>query len=689
MAPSNLVRHLTNVNPRDLAISGKYVFVANVNGLGVSIVDLDAQRQVASIDLNAPALGVVPMGPYIFISTLGRFAEGFDDVHNEIAVVDTRTDPFKLRMRFTSTPLPPYGPDLGPGRGSLVPASGQAPYLSAFGVTNFLKTFPYDRNVFAQIEDGFPENPDNLPTIIGGAVPDQMLTIGGQLVVAYDASDELETFSVDLQASDTTKILTPANQVFTNGTQTAFPAAINRKAVFDDEPFLLGKDNPDYFRGRMPQGLVFAESSRKLYVANRLGESVATFSVDENGKPQFESLIDLLHPNSPVFPATLAEVGEDFYTASRVSLSRKISCLSCHPNIHTDSKMWHVAATAGRALRPTLTNRNLRDTPPFYRSGIRRNLEAFRGTFRVMAPEGPFGFFEDPAPFDANGDGVINDRDRGRATSDVNRNRMFVLERTGTSFERTSSAIAAFLEVEPRLLPDPFLGPNGELARSVPVAYDPTGNFIFGDAVRGATIFNAAGCPTCHPSPTFSITTPLSRQAGTMQDVNGDGIPDGVVASLEQTEFDRLRMPFPLPAFLSSLPREGLPFTSIDTDRRLNFANTDNKFVPANKMAIPRSSLSGRLLVSGNEPTCPNCGVTPTTPLLANTRNIDVPSLRGTWDGGPFLEHGRATDLLSVQALFNDIGRHGDVNVLGLFDPLRPLTNRNYLDLAAFLKSIE
>src|SRR5262249_37612117 len=155
-------------------------------------------------------------------------------------------------------------------------------------------------NVFAQIEDGFPENPDNLPAIIGGAVPDQMLAIGPHLVVAYDASDELETFSVDVQAPEATNILTPVNQAFTNGTQTAFPTAINRKAVFDDEPFLLGKDDPDYFRGRMPQGVVFAASTRRLYVANRLGESVTTFSVDENGKPQFQSLIDLTLPNSPL-----------------------------------------------------------------------------------------------------------------------------------------------------------------------------------------------------------------------------------------------------------------------------------------------------------------------------------------------------------------------------------------------------
>lgn len=686
MAPPSLVRHLTNVNPRDLTVSGNYAYVAEINGLGVSIVDLGAWRQVASIDLNAPALDVLSMGPYVFISTLGRFAQGFDDVHNEIAVVDTRVDPLKLRMRFTSAVNPPYGPDLGPGRAALVPASGRAPYLSAFGVANYLKTFPYSRSTFLTIEDGFPENPDNLPAIVGGALPDQMVAIDRQLVVAYDASDEIETFDVDSGASKATTIVSPRSQAFTNGTQTAFPAVINKRAVTDDGPFLLGNDDPDYFRGRMPQELVFAPLGRKLYVANRLGESIAAFVISADGQPRFEALVDLLRPNAPLFPATVAEAGEDFYTSSRVSLNRDISCLSCHPNVHTDSKMWHVAATAGRALRITLTNRNLRDTPPFYRSGIRRNLETFRGTFRVMSPEGPFGFFEVPAPFDANGDGVINDRDRGRTTSDVNRNRMFVLERTGTSFERTSSAIAAFLEVEPRLLPNPFLSKDRRLSREVPVV-DDGDDFVYGDAVHGEQVFNTAGCLNCHPAPVFSKNEPLSLKNGTMVDLNNDGIPDGVVMSLEQTEFDR--DPLAWPRFRSELPREGLPFTSIDTDNRLNFANTDNKFVPAALMTIPRSVLSGRLLVSGDEPTCPGCGVTPTSQLMANTRNIDIQSLRGVWDGGPFLQHGRATDLLSVQAVFNDIGRHGDLNVLGVFDPRFPLANRNYVDLAAFLKSIE
>jgi YVTN family beta-propeller protein len=67
MAPPSLVRNMTNGNPRDLAVSGNYVYVAEVNGLGVSIVDMNSRRQVASIDLNAPALDVVSMGPYVFI----------------------------------------------------------------------------------------------------------------------------------------------------------------------------------------------------------------------------------------------------------------------------------------------------------------------------------------------------------------------------------------------------------------------------------------------------------------------------------------------------------------------------------------------------------------------------------------------------------------------------------------------
>ena len=75
--------------------------------------------------------------------------------------------------------------------------------------------------------------------------------------------------------------------------------------------------------------------------------------------------------------------------------------------------------------------------------------------------------------------------------------------------------------------------------------------------------------------------------------------------------------------------------------------------------------------------------------MTADTRNINVQSLRGGWDGGPFLEHGRAPDLFSVMTVFNDLQRHGDVGVLGVFDAMRPWSNRNYVDLTAFLKSIE
>ena len=78
-----------------------------------------------------------------------------------------------------------------------------------------------------------------------------------------------------------------------------------------------------------------------------------------------------------------------------------------------------------------------------------------------MSPEGPFGFFEAPAPFDANGDGRLNDQDRGRTVADVNRNRMFALERVGVGFEKTSAAIAAFLEAEMRQVPNPFLTTAG------------------------------------------------------------------------------------------------------------------------------------------------------------------------------------------------------------------------------------
>ena len=670
--PKDLVRHFTNVNPRDLAVWGDLVYVANMGGLGVSIVDLDTRTQVASIDLNAPPLDVIAAQGLVFISTLGRFAQGFDDVNNEIAVVDPGLDPFALRMRFSSAPNPPYGPEAGPGRGALVPASGDAPYLSAFGVNNFLN-FPTDRNVLLRIVDGFDRNPDNLPLIVGGALPDQLAVVDDLLVVAYAASDQVETFRIERRAAEPMTILVPVDRAFANRSQTAFPNALDRRALFDDGPYLMGADDPDYFRGRMPQETVFAAAGKRLFVANRLGESITIFRLEDTGELAFDRLVDIGTAGTPPFPATLAEVGEDFYTSSRVALDRDVSCQSCHPGSHKDAKVWHVAATPGRTMRMTLSNRNLRGTPPFYRTGIRRNLETFRGTFRSVAPEGPFGFFESPSPFDANGDGVLNDLDRGRTVADVNRNRMFVLERTGVSFEKTNAAIAAFLEAEPRLLPNPFRNPDGSLNGSVPIAYDEGGAVVSGDAVNGEDVFQKAGCLEHHVPPTFTSNRVLSLDDNGTRDRDWDGVPDGVVRSFEQSVFDRV--PIPFERYQKRLPRERLPFAGVDSDRRLNFANTPNNFTPVDPSLSSRSPFSGRLLTNS----------------AADTRNVNVPSLRGVWDAAPFLHHGRAVNLLAVQGLFNDLGRHGDPNFLGAFDPddISAETNQRFRDLVAYLKSIE
>jgi cytochrome c peroxidase len=540
--------------------------------------------------------------------------------------------------------------------------------MSAFGVASFVN-FPRNRINFLDIVDGFQTNPDALPMIVEGAVPDQMLALPDRLIVADSASDEIEVFAIDPSGSVPPEILKPFSHAFTNASQTAFPTAIDSRALYDRGSYLFGKDNPEFFQGRMPQEMAFAAAAGKLYVANRLGETIGVFRLSAEGVPQFERLIDLTLPGAPVFPATLAEVGEDFYTTSRVSLNRDISCLTCHPDINTDTKLWHVGSTPGRSARLTLTNRNLRDTGPFYRSGIRPNLEAFRGTFRVMSPEGPFGFFEIPAPFDANGDGVLNDHDRGRTVADVNRNRMFALERTGVDFESTAAAIAAFLEAEMRQFPNPFLTAEKTLSRAVPLGTDSFGQPISGDAVQGQQIFVAAGCPTCHPAPVFTNNETLSVENGGMSDVDGDGIPDGVTLSIERTLFDQL----PFNRFKSQLPRERVPFTSIDTDPRLHIANTANTFTPTVSREMPISPFSGRLLIG----------------LTSDTRKINVPSLRGLWDIPALLQNGRAVNLLDIQTKFNNIGRHGDVAILGAFDLARGQFDVRYLHLAAFLKSIE
>ena len=720
--PPDLRRKLRNVNPLDVVVLegvrlGPFhvtdlAYVGTVNGLGVAVVDLRAGKQIASLDMNSPVLGLAKYEPragqgqkrLVFAATGSRFALAFDDVLPELAVIAVDDDPFVMATRYTATSGMPVGPSGGPATGTLVSTSGQAPYLSAFATPTAART-----------NNATNAARDQLPELLSGALPAQMAVTDDFLALSYQASDQVEFFSIQSGATVPADLLTRKALVFTNSDQVGSPTtALQTKAA---NPFntqglleyamfangseisgevsatdpLLGQEVPGFFDGRMPAAVAADPHTRRIYVANRLGESVSIFDYGPDGKfgPARIPVIDVRTPAtlaSPPFPATLAELGEDFYTSSRVALNRRQSCLGCHPNINTDSKVWAVSAAPGNVRRRVQTNRNLRDTPPFGFAGSRSNLEICARNLRSFVPDIFFGESLGPnhhAFRDANSDGTKDYRDRGRPQADINRDAMYVFERTGIGFEYVSAAIAAFLEVEPRLFPNPFRNPDRSLKANVPMNLN-DGKLVVGNAIEGEKVFDSLACATCHTGTTFTNNATSTRFTSAalsplvLNDLSDSGVLDGVVLSHEESVFGpgssqdyvdpRLVRPSERRADklingFQAFPLERSLENAIDKDQRVFSAKSlaFTTYTYTFPQQLPCSLFSegsrsprrqdqgwcregGRLLA--NEPEfLPDPALNTTG---GDGRNVNVPSLRNTWEMSPYLHHGRASTVLEV-----------------------------------------
>ncbi|GIX47627.1 MAG: hypothetical protein KatS3mg131_1838 [Candidatus Tectimicrobiota bacterium] len=694
-------------NPRDMALSAdeQTLYVANLTDLDVSIVDLRRQQEVGRIDLNAPPRGLARAGHWLFVATMGVGSDGFDDVQNEIAVIDTRRN--ELVARFTSLPNPPL------------------PVISRF--------IPGGEQGAAHNGDPTLSGPfANLVPLVDGALPQHMVVRGDRLFVVMSASDQLEVYTIDTQTRNPKESLRPAGVVYTNATQTFAPTvfplsiadridpAVNRphhvpKGLSDRGDPVYGDENPAFFMGRLPEQVAVTRDGRLAYVANRLGEAVSVLRVAPGQPLAVEALIDLRVPGTPHFPATLAELGEDFYTSSRIAVDRDIACLSCHDQAHRDGKRWAVPATPSNATRLTLSNRNLRETEPFFWSGVSSTLEFFRGTLRAFNPDNRFGGVR----LDASGNGkpefaVFFRTAGGRKVADANRDAMFIFERTGIGFEATARALAAFLNIEPRLLPNPFLQPDGELAPAVPLIGHPG---RVGNAVRGAELFDGkAKCAQCHKGALYGnnkVLTPYFDRDGDgkpdPRDLDGDGILDVVIpnifpkglASAYPDPLTPVEAPDPhtpndeplaqpeeaTGQFYHSVRKEQDFFNDIDTDPRIFASNS----YPESPDTHPHSPVTGEPLFNGD--TILPVSAAEFQRLLAqgkrlrpvnvtkggDSRDFNVRSLRGVWDAPPYFHDGRARTLREVITL-NVHDAHGVTS---------GLTPQEIDDLAAFLQSIE
>lgn len=206
--------------------------------------------------------------------------------------------------------------------------------------------------------------------------------------------------------------------------------------------------------GKNPKGLALSPDGKKLYVAERLSDSVGVIDTRTNERI---GGIDLGGPRV----VTDLRRGEEVFNYASICFQKQLSCATCHPENNVDGLVYDIAADGGMGLN-IVDNRTLRGvaaTAPYKWTGINPTLE------RQEGPRAAQLFF----------------RSNGFVPKDV-------------------EAITHYIQSIP-LPPNRYLAADGRLTpaqRRGKVIFDRT------TTNTGAYIPIANRCVTCHPPPLYT-----------------------------------------------------------------------------------------------------------------------------------------------------------------------------------------
>ena len=517
-------------NPRDLAVSadGRWLAAAALTGLSVSIIATGTAEEVARVDVGAPPNGLAFAGDLLLVATTsasthhlplsgpdtdgdGHAGDGtpnvnFQDLQNEIAVY--RAPSGEPLHRYTSDTI---------------------------CCRDFRDVDPRDA---ARHGDMMP--PEDT-WIVGGALPEQLVVDGDDVWVTYSGSNQVQRFDIDRATGALT-----AGEVW----QTS---------------------------GHNPHGIAVA--GEQIVVAHRLGESVGFYDRDGRARGQ----VDV--GEGPAFPATDSEIGELFnFVTADFSVDGDQTCVHCHREGGNIDKAFSMPLTryGGVGSRMTMAYRGAADTRPwFFEAAMDQSnfkpvinefarIENFCCTDYTLFPHGaPAGCSRAPPsecdePNATSVDGFAAIREPGpyrhpRPTAAATRDVLYrdvaktLVGRaesfgdglffedpvTGArrpvplDFDGMTRALGLFLLTAPRLLPNP--NPSGDAS-----------------VRRGKALFESAatGCSTCHPAPTFAISSdvnplgvpirmgPVVSPTRSADGVNLDLFADGFAATFPKAEMD-------------------------------------------------------------------------------------------------------------------------------------------------------
>lgn len=219
--------------------------------------------------------------------------------------------------------------------------------------------------------------------------------------------------------------------------------------------------------GFAPEGVAADAAGTVAVVANRLGETVSIIDLGSGAVATVEVGV-----TSPAFPATTAELGELYFFSALYATDGDQSCSHCHPDAENDGKGWGVDVVLSFGRRSTMIMRNLFETRPHLIEGV---------------------FDENDFSLEMEGISFRPDFHDSSYALQVQRRDEFYREVSRellgyeVGFDRMVEAIAAFLVVEPRLLPSPFPDDTAQVERGEALFARPD-----------------VGCAACHPPPTFA-----------------------------------------------------------------------------------------------------------------------------------------------------------------------------------------
>jgi len=489
-------------NPRDVAINadGSRVAVAALTGMTISLIDTATLQEIERIAVGAPVNDVAFAGEFIIAATLSA---------------STHHEPFNG---------PDTNHDLRPGDGTPnVNFQDLQNELAIYAASDGAAVSRYTSDTiccrdYRDVDPTATERhgellPPRDTWIVAGALPEQIAVgavTGGTapVFVSYSGSNEVQRFSFHLATGSMTT-------------------------------------GPTWATGHNPHGVALTKD--RLLVAHRLGETVGSYAIAD-GAEQWTAVVGDV--SAGPFPATDAEIGELFnFVTAAFTVDGDQTCAHCHREGSNIDKAFSMPLTryGGVGLRMTMAYRGSADTRPwFFESAMDEDnfkpvinefarIENFCCSDYTLWPDGaPAGCANNPPPecaepntSSADGFAAVRSPQRApfqhpRPTAAASRDDFFAAASEGLigrrrsygdglyfedpitldrqsvelDFAGVTRALGLFLLATPRLLPNPN---DADLIA----------------VRRGRALFEspATGCATCHPAPTFAVSSDVNPLA--------------------------------------------------------------------------------------------------------------------------------------------------------------------------------